>query len=220
MTLQHWNEGMGRPWYRLGYAHSARAVESIESDHQAFGDRNGFDWVNGEAFAWQMSAECVGREWTCIYTEVFDRSAIDLDPFLDRIQIGLANESLTTARASRWLLAFVQQIPYRRPTEYAFGLLPPALVVSQNWGDCDSKSLLLIELLDRVGIDAILLMSTAHAHALVGIAVPTASNGFRHHGREYAWAETTANAPLGWLDPGMRLPNDWRAIPIGTRTRH
>ena len=214
VTVQDWAVQERRRRYRLGYAHGAQAVESIEHDHRKLGQRNGFSWTTGDAFRWQLGDACKGREWSCVYTAIFDRSAIDLAPFLDRIHAGLANESHSTAQASRWLLALVQQIPYRLPTSHAFGVLPPALVVSQNWGDCDSKSLLLMELLSRVGIDSILLVSEAHAHALVGIAVPANGSGFQHRGREYSWAETTADAPLGWIHPGLRLPNDWQVIPI------
>lgn len=167
-------------------------------------------------FRWTIPPGCIGREWSCIYSEVLDRSGSDLEPLLERIEAGFLAETWTTTQAARWLLAFVQQIPYKLPTTHAFGVLPPALVASEDWGDCDSKSLLLIHLLERVGIHAVLLTSEAHAHALVGIDVPSgATGGYRHRGREYAWAETTtAEAPLGWIHPSMRLPNDWRIIPI------
>jgi len=214
VTLQDWRETAGRRRYRLGYGHGTQAAESIAADHERFGRKNQFKWKDEKDFFWRMTPECVGQEWACIYAETFRRSAVDLEPFLDRIQQALEDESWSTLRASRWLLSLVQQIPYAIPTEHAFGVLPPALVVSQDWGDCDSKSLLLMELLERVGIDAILLTSEAHAHALVGIAVPSVGFGFKHLGREYAWAETTAAAPLGWLHPSMRLPNDWQVVPF------
>ena len=87
---------------------------------------------------------------------------------------------------------------------------PPALVVALSYGDCDSKSLLLIHLLGRFGIDSKLLISGAHQHAMVAINVPSSGSGRSYGGRKYAWAETTAvGAPLGWRHPSMKSPDDW-----------
>jgi hypothetical protein len=215
-TATHvWREAPYGADYRLAYVHGSQARSALDAAHDALGKRFRFEWRGTAAFRWRIPAACAGREWSCIYSEVLMRSEADLEPVLERIQAGFRAETWTTTNAARWLLAFVQQIPYKLPTKHAFGVLPPALVASEDWGDCDSKSLLLIHLLDRLGIEAIMLTSEAHAHALVGIAVPTSARGFQYRGREYAWAETTTEeAPLGWLHPSMRLPDDWRVIPI------
>jgi len=210
-----WNAPREGQPFRVGYAHGAQAKAALRADHDRFAASLGFRWIDGNAFNWQMPPECVGREWHCIYPAVHARSLPDLEPLLDRIDRGFQSQSFTAREAAAWLLDLVQRIPYRLPTKEAFGLRPPALVVSEDWGDCDSKSLLLIRLLERVGIEGVLIVSEAHAHALVGIAVPTSGDGHRHRGREYAWAETTAErAPLGWLHPRLRVPDDWRVVPI------
>ena len=201
--------------YRVAYAHGPKAASDLLADHERLGARFNFRWVDEKSFEWRMPRQCQGREWTCIYSEVYERNALDLMPLIDRIETGLRNERFSTTEAAEWLLSFVQQIPYRMPTEEAFGVLPPALVVSEDWGDCDSKSLLLIALLERVGIDAVLLVSQAHAHALVGIDVPSRGKAHAEKSRRYAWAETTSkDAPLGWLHPSMKLPYDWEIVPI------
>lgn len=201
--------------YRVAYAHGEEAAEALLTDHERLGVSFHFQWVDDMSFKWQAPLACQGREWTCIYEDVFDRNAIDLMPLVDRIETGLRQEQFSTTQAAEWLLAFVQQIPYRIPTEEAFGVLPPALVVSQDWGDCDSKSLLLIALLERVGIEAVMLVSQAHSHAMVGIDVPSRGKAHSANARRYAWAETTSeDAPLGWLHPSMKLPYDWQIVPI------
>ncbi len=224
MAIHHWGQPEARGRYRLGYSHGLAAGRAIEADHERLAKRFSFRWADEESFSWRIPPDCVGHEWTCIYGAILERSQVDLAPMLARIEAGLAGGGgdagseasfWTTVEAARWLLDFVQQIPYRLPKQHAFGVLPPALVASRDWGDCDSKSLLLIHLLDHFGIDAILLQSEAHAHALVGVAVPAGRERFVHRGREYAWAETTAeNAPLGWLHPDWRTPNDWKVVPL------
>jgi len=44
-------------------------------------------------------------------------------------------EQWSEADAAHGVLAFVQEIPHALPEEYAFGLLPPAIVASRDWGD-------------------------------------------------------------------------------------
>jgi hypothetical protein len=108
------------------------------------------------------------------------------------------------------MLAFVQQIPYKIPDD-PFGLRPPPLVVTKKSGDCDSKSLLFFMMLTQAGIDAVMVSSKAHAHTMVGVALPVTGSTFRYKDRKYAFAETTAqNAPIGWLPPDVASPNDWR----------
>ena len=214
-TLHDWDEQGGQRHYRVGYDHAESARVVLRADHARLGARFGFQWVDEQTFGWRMPPECVGREWACIYPVVKLRSAADLAPLLSRIREAAAAERLTTTEAAAWLLDFVQKIPYRLPHEEAFGLRPPALVASEDWGDCDSKALLLISLLEQLGIDAVLLVSQAHAHALVGIDVPTRWHGYKIGGREYAWAETTSeNAPLGWLHPKLRVPDDWYVVAV------
>ena len=219
-SIHLWRAAPRAPLDRIGYAYGLSAAEALEADHARLGARFGFRRGRGDRFHWDLPAECVGREWGCIYAAIRERDHPDLEPLLDRIAqtaVTRAKEERWSAReVAGWLLSFVQAIPYRIPHESAFGVLPPPLVVSRSQGDCDSKSLLLMDLLDRVGIDSVLLISEAHAHAMVGVGVAAgvgARDRVRDGGREWAWAETTAeDAPLGWRHPQMRLPDDWRVV--------
>ena len=215
-TVHDWRSHRRASPYRVTYAHGNDAAAQLLAEHDALGDRFRFRRVTDQSFSWLIPKECANQEWTCIYSEVAARSEIDLEPLLDRIVTGFQAQEWTTPEAASWLLAFVQDIPYQVPVDHAFGLLPPALVASQDWGDCDSKSLLLMSMLDRIGIDSILLVSTAHAHAMVGIAVPTNGKTFRYRGIDFAYAEATAKAPLGWINPQLLRPNDWRPVPFGS----
>lgn len=227
VAIHRWRQPSSGDRFQLAYAHGLDAGRAIESDHARLAEDFEFRWADENSFRWNIPQDCVGREWTCIYSTILARSEVDLAPMVARIEAGMAaamqtgtatdaaTSPWTTTDAARWLLAFVQQIPYRLPEQHAFGVLPPPLVASRDWGDCDSKALLLIHLLDYFGIDAVLIQSQAHAHALVGVAVPTGQDGFEYRGRTYAWAETTAeHAPLGWLHPDWRTPDDWRVIPL------
>lgn len=214
-TVHDWNDVANRRPFRVAYLHGRGAVDQLVEDHAQLGERFGFRKVGRSRIQFRVGPQCEGEAWGCIYSAILTRSEADLEPLLDRIETGLSAGSWTRTKIAAWLLDFVQRIPYRIPEEAAFGVRPTALVASEDWGDCDSKSLLLIHLLDRFGIEAILLSSQVHAHALVGVAVPTSGSYFEHQGRRYAWAETTAeDSPLGWRSPRLRIPNDWKVIRI------
>ncbi|MDZ7782746.1 MAG: hypothetical protein U5K56_07345 [Halioglobus sp.] len=201
-TRHAWRVDRRGAEYGVGYFHDVAAMAALKADHVRHARENRFKRLVNDRFTWRSPPGCAGREWECIYRRVYRRSTPDLEPLLNRFEAYARAEQWTSAEIARWLLAFVQQIEYRLPREYAFGLLPPALVASQSWGDCDSKSLLLIHFLDRFGIESVLLVSEVHSHALVGIDVPTSGDGFRHRGRRYAWAETTAqHAPRVGFTP-------------------
>jgi hypothetical protein len=209
-TRHNWRVS-GHPPSRLTYAYGIQAMNEMYVDHARLGKR--FGWPAQIV----TSTRCRSRPWGCVYTAIAQRSEPDLNAVLDIMQSASADSGWSSIATARWLLAFVQDIPYRIPTEMPFEVLPPPLVVSENWGDCDSKSLLLLQLLRRAGIPATIFVSRAHAHAMVGIAVPTTGKTISHNGRRYAWAETTASAPIGWINPSFLTPNDWYAVEVRTR---
>ena len=214
-TSHEWRDVARRRPYRLGYLHGAAAAAALAADHAALGRRFGFKRLSDSRIQFRVERGCRTEPWGCIYSEILERSRRDLAPVAERIGLGARGEPWTSSEIAAWLLDFVQRIPYRVPEDDPFGVRPTALVVSDAWGDCDSKSLLLIHLLDTFGIDAVLLSSQAHAHALVGIAVPTSGSYFEYQGRRYAWAETTAeDSPLGWRSPRLKRPDDWQVIPV------
>jgi hypothetical protein len=46
---------------------------------------------------------------------------------------------------------------------------------------------------------------------MVGVNLPVSGTTFTSKGHKYAFAEVTAEgAPLGYMNPTMKSPNDWR----------
>jgi hypothetical protein len=211
-TTEHLWRAAGLAKTRIAFDHGHEAISTLEADHLFYGRQIERAYQRGNAS--RLGANCQREYWSCVYSAVFQRNATDLEPLLNRISRGLDKQQWSAVEATRWLLRFVQEIPYRIPEDHAFGVLPPALVASQNWGDCDSKSLLLLHLLRRVGVEAQITVSRIHKHAMVGVFVPTTGGTFKYRSRDYAWAETTSNAPLGWISPDMLRPNDWEVTPV------
>ncbi|GEM_PF-5384708 len=101
------------------------------------------------------------------------------------------------------IIRFVQSIPYQiPPADYknikTGGILAPALSLDEGWGDCDTKSILLMCIL---GHRYELLFLAGASHAFIGIkAEPGASQEYVGiNGKKYVLCEMTSKWRLGQL---------------------
>lgn len=214
-TVHQWQDTAVTPaGQRIGYAHAPQAVQRLERHHQEFARGLGFADLGGGRFRWRLPPGCARYEMGCIFEAFSEASAPHLAPLAARLAQEIGDRQFNAHQAASFLLSFVQNIRYQIPEELPFGILPPALVASQSWGDCDSKALLLADLLSAVSIESVIISSVAHRHSMLGIAIPSSGNAFTANGRSYAFAETTAeDAPIGWISPRLLSPNDWRSVP-------
>ncbi|MEM7077378.1 MAG: transglutaminase domain-containing protein [Pseudomonadota bacterium] len=202
-----WAPPKDRGRYSLTYRLGNNAAGDVQADHIALdrGFHRGRFW-RPETMS---ITRCRNDYWRCAYNEIAQQNAEELEALLARVAGFVAAQDWDALKTTRWLLRFVQEIEYRVPEDQAFGVLPPPLVLAEGWGDCDSKSLLLVMMLQRVGIDAQIFVSNAHAHALVGVQLPPVGEHVKYNGKTYVWAESTSKAPLGWIHPKFKQPFDW-----------
>lgn len=115
----------------------------------------------------------------------------------------------------RQFLSFVQQIPYRQPPEvykgrFINGFFVPPICLAEGYGDCDSKAILLADLLsvkhereEKLGLALIEGRGIAHVVLLVQRPqLPGMSSIFAYGFGRYLPVETTAP---GW-NPGFISP--------------
>jgi hypothetical protein len=156
----------------------------------------------------------VDRVWGIVYGNLARQSEARLhnvnasfETFRDRL--GLGRLELATL-----VLNFVQSIPYAIPPN-KLGLLPPARSMAVHSGDCDTKSLLAVLLLRRLGYDAVMLHSRHYKHAMVGLAVRSDGYYLEHRGRRYYFSETTATGVrIGQISAETRDRRYWRVMPM------
>lgn len=99
-------------------------------------------------------------------------------------------------------LSFVQSVPYSTNFKTGTTSLTPIGVLVENVGDCDSKSSLLVAILNGMSIEARLL--DIPGHMMVGISIPIEDNEAYFldiDDKKYLVAETTIiNLPMGVWD--------------------
>jgi hypothetical protein len=101
-------------------------------------------------------------------------------------------------------LAWVQSFKYERDQEGVDFFNPLSCALNRN-GDCDSRSLLLAILLQHWDIDACMMISRVHSHAMALIDLPGAPGrnaGITVNGKRYLATETT----IMYADADKKVP--------------
>lgn len=200
--------------YRLQYALSPAEADAVAADLQGFARKVGYESDGKDRFRWRPPAGCAGG-MACVYQSLAARSVADVAPIAARFRARAREANLSSLDVTQLVVTFVQAIPYEIPEKEPFGLLPPALVASKRKGDCDSKSLLAHLILRELGVESVMVGSSAHKHGMLGIALPVPGTKIRHLGRDYAFTEMTAKgSPIGHINPRLLSPNDWKAQPF------
>jgi hypothetical protein len=150
----------------------------------------------------------------CAFGTMSDSSREALVPIVERFRERQKKGKLKTDELATLIVTFAQNIKYEEPHDQPFGILPPASVVAEKRGDCDSKSLLTHLILREFGIDSVMVSSSAHRHAMLAIAIPAPGKSFKFGGRTYAFTELTAKgSPIGHINPELLRPDDWKVVP-------
>lgn len=206
--------GVAPSRYRLGYRLSNESAREALAELHGFARRVGHRKIDDHRFHWRPEPRCLGG-LHCVYEALDAQDGERVRPlaalFLDRARAA----DLDVAQLAALVVTFVQHIRYEIPQDQPFGVLPPSLVVRDKRGDCDSKALLGHMLLREIGLRSVIVSSQAHAHTMLGVAVPAPGKSFTWRGTKYAFVETTAkHAPIGHIDPKLLRPSDWEVVDV------
>jgi hypothetical protein len=116
-------------------------------------------------------------------------------------------------KVTNYVLSFVQTIPYStlesRITSSGAGFNPPAKLLWENQGDCDSKMTLTATILRALMPRISMAMIYIDQHAFIGIGIPAKAGemSIEHQGVNYLLGEPTGPAlyKLGQLAPESEL---------------
>jgi hypothetical protein len=132
---------------------------------------------------------CPAAEIARYYRCIIDRP--EEKPYLDALVQAVREKTDVQDDQARIAISLVQQIPYGYNQSYARGngnLRSPYMVLYDNSGICDEKSLLLAYLLNELGYGVALFSFPDQQHTAAGIRSPLA---FSSNNTGYAFVETT-----------------------------
>lgn len=156
--------------------------------------------------------ESLWREaWARAYRMIYRESAARLDQLAVELDRLLPDDPTDTARQ---ILFWTQGFTYERD-EKGIDFVDPLSAAYEARGDCDSRAMVAAILLERRGIDAILMVSAAYSHALLGVDVPGGGQRFSFDGKNYLVGETTAKVGLGMIAADQQDWSKWIGIQLG-----
>lgn len=141
--------------------------------------------------------------WHEIYKRIYWQAYDKFDDILKGFDKVFKTEKMDDRDKVYFIISFVQNIEYKRPGG-ELDLLPPLGTLATRFGDCDTKSLLLYILLERVGVDCVMFWSHQYKHAMLGIEINARGNYKSHNSKNYYFVETTyPDWGIGDVDPQM-----------------
>ncbi len=160
-----------------------------------------------------LSDDLFSAAWRRYFRMVYRDNFSRLRPLAEEI-----GSLFTAARVPRVdypheLLAWMQSFDYQT-TGGISNLQAPLSTVKTGTGDCDSLALAYTIIMHHLGIDAIMMLSDSHGHALAAVDVPSPGARFLFEDRQWLVAEFTADVPLGQIASHMADPNAWIGVQL------
>lgn len=94
-----------------------------------------------------------------------------------------------------------------------YGLQSPAEFMQDMQGDCDTRTVFLFTILDKLGYKVAILNSDTYGHSMLGVALPASGKYKDYQGQHYYFWETTAQGwNIGTLPPDMGQIKHWYVV--------
>jgi hypothetical protein len=153
--------------------------------------------------------------WSRIYAEAARLNRGRIEPFVRGFRALAERHNLSRRETLELVAAFAQHFEYAIPENYLQLYTPPRLLETGR-GDCDSRSLFLVLVLERLEFDAVLLLSPRYRHAMAGVVCASCEGASLRtiDGRSYRFIETTARVPPGFLHPAVNDLAQWHALKL------
>lgn len=149
--------------------------------------------------------------WARCYRMIYRESARRLDRLALELDRRLPEDP---TEAARRLLAWVQEWKYERDLE-GIDFVDPFSAAHEARGDCDSRAMVMAIVLERRGVDAILMLSRDYSHAMAGVDVPGGGQRFAFGGKNWLVAETTAKVGIGMIAADQSDWKKWLGVSFG-----
>lgn len=147
--------------------------------------------------------------WAEVYGRIYNHSSTRMNSILEGFNKIFIGEKFDDRDKIYFVITFVQNITYDRPGG-VLDLFPPLGTIAYRFGDCDSKTMLLYVILEKMGVDCAMLWSHNYKHAMLGIRVNGRGNFLIANGKKYYFLETTyPNWDVGIIPPEFNNTKFW-----------
>lgn len=165
--------------------------------------------------------------WGSLYYHIYTYDGSHLKQLEDSLLLLKKVHQLNDRKFMNTMVSMVQDIPYTlilgsdslcsetnqtKPCEdsVSYGIHSPSMFMHSLRGDCDTRALLLYQLMKNLGYNPMIVVSRVYAHAMLAVDIPNAGKHVEHRGNKFYFWETTAKGwQLGILPPEVNNINNW-----------
>jgi len=130
-------------------------------------------------------------------------SSIQYQPYVWILDVSCSNPnySYEITKSGCSCLGYITRYAVQSPYEY----------ITNQKGDCDTRSLILYAILKHYKYDVVLLTSDYYEHAIIGINLPSYGKYKNYRGKKYyVWETTAKNMRIGQLNASVSNMNLWK----------
>lgn len=152
--------------------------------------------------------------WSGIYRYLVKETGNALTEISESLENIAINEKLDSNDLLLFCITMVQNIEYKIP-DGELGIIPPIVSIAREYGDCDTISILLHTILEKMGYDTIIYLSRVYSHAMLGVYTNSTGVFKTYNGKPYYFLEVTNTGwGLGQLSENMKNLDLWYPIDL------
>lgn len=165
--------------------------------------------------------------WGRVYEVLVQDSGDEINYLADSLRTIAQRKEMNTLELAELVVSFVQDIPYSyviggdcetyetdgKPClgNIPFGIISPYEFLHTQYGDCDTRAVLIYVLLEYLGYTPAIVVSDEYRHAMLALNLPATGDFLEHRGeRYYFWETTSTGWPLGILPPNSNNVKYWK----------
>lgn len=161
--------------------------------------------------------------WKRFYREVYNKNYNRVTPMVNYFKEEARKNKWSSYQLAENVIKAVQEIPYERPykivkketTAKILDFFTPHQTGWYKKGDCDTKSMLIVLILGRLGYEAIMYYSAHYKHAMAGININANGTYMKLGNKKFYFIESTYPGwKIGDLPPDMKNTSKWRAVAV------
>jgi len=159
------------------------------------------------------SQAVIARPWSRFYRQIYRELYSSLSPLADYWKARVDAGQVTRDALPQAVLSWLQNYSYSRKGGLT-DISTPWQTLKERSGDCDSKSLIYLALMQQLGVNGILMVSATLSHGMAALDVSGAGARFSFADRQWLVAELTATVNIGMIAKDMADPSQWIGIDL------
>lgn len=154
--------------------------------------------------------------WTRFYRQIYREFYTSLEPLSAYWRTLLAQKKVSQAELPQKVLSWLQSFAYDRKGGLT-DLSTPWQTLGTAAGDCDSRSLVYLALMEQLGVRGILMVSAPYSHGMAALDLAGPGARFPFEGKGWLVAELTDTVDLGMISGDKADPNQWIGVDLWGR---